>query len=148
MNEVYLEPATDEDFRWLLGERSSTHPLRVAPDLAPPEVLAIVRGLPANWLIVVADELVGIIGLKTDGGKEVEIGYGVAASRGGRGFATAAVTALLPILQASAVCVVTAETSIDNIASQRVLERNGFIRTGERVDDEDGPLYCWRKPLA
>ena len=43
---------------------------------------------------------------------------------------------------------VNAETSIDNIASQRVLERNGFARVGERVDEEDGPLYCWRKVLA
>jgi len=148
MNSPALHPATDEDFRWLLGERDATRPLRIAPDLAPPEVLAIVRGLPANWLIVVAHEIVGIIGLKADGGEEVEIGYGVAASREGRGHASGAVTALLPILEARAVRLVNAETSIDNIASQRVLERNGFARVGERVDEEDGPLYCWRKVLA
>lgn len=36
-----------------------------------------------------------------------------------------------------------AETGVGNIASQRVLERNGFIRTGERIDAEEGPLICW-----
>lgn len=147
MNKLALEFATDEDFRWLLGEAAATRPLRVAPSLAPPEVLAIVRQLPANWLIVAEGELVGIIGLKTDAGDEVEIGYGIASSRESRGFATGAVAALLPILQARDVRLVTAETSVDNLASQRVLERNGFVRCGERTDEEDGALCCWRRPL-
>jgi RimJ/RimL family protein N-acetyltransferase len=147
MESIDLQRATDEDFRWLLAERAPTRPLQVAPDLAPPEVLEIIRGLPVNWLIVVADELVGIIGIKSDSIDEVEIGYGVATSRQKRGHATSAVAALLPVLNARAVRVVNAETSVDNLASQRVLERNGFTRVGERVDDEDGPLYCWRRPL-
>jgi RimJ/RimL family protein N-acetyltransferase len=147
MGNIQLELAIDEDFRWLLGEVAATRPFAVAPQLAPPEVIAIVRTLPANWLIVTQSELVGIIGLKTDGGDEVEIGYGVAASREGRGIASAAVGALLPILQQRHVRVVTAETSIDNPASQRVLERNAFDRVGERVDDEDGPLILWRRTL-
>lgn len=37
----------------------------------------------------------------------------------------------------------TAETGIDNRASQMVLERDGFTRTGERTDPEDGDLYLW-----
>lgn len=41
------------------------------------------------------------------------------------------------------VALVSAETGLENIASQRVLKRNGFIRTGERIDAEDGPLICW-----
>jgi RimJ/RimL family protein N-acetyltransferase len=147
MGQVSLEPASDEDFRWLLGEAAATRPLDVAPGLTPPEVLAIVRQLPANWLVVARGELVGIIGLKTDSSQEVEIGYGIASSREGRGFASAALAALLPVLQARAVRLVTAETSVDNPASQRVLERNGFVRWAERTDDEDGPLYCWRRPL-
>lgn len=43
------------------------------------------------------------------------------------------------------VTAVTAETSVQNQASQRVLERNGFLRTGGRVDPEDGELICWRR---
>lgn len=43
---------------------------------------------------------------------------------------------------------VSAETSAGNVASQRVLERNGFVRTGERVDEEDGQLICWQAVIA
>lgn len=31
-----------------------------------------------------------------------------------------------------------------NLASQQVLARNGFERTGERFDAGDGQLICWR----
>jgi len=48
--------------------------------------------------------------------------------------------------ESSQVSALTAETGIANIASQQVLSRNGFLRVGERVDDEDGPLICWRCP--
>ena len=39
---------------------------------------------------------------------------------------------------------VAAESSKANVASQRVLGRNGFAAIGERIDDEDGDLLCWR----
>lgn len=143
MSVVELHRATDADFPWLLGQALATRRFKVAPDLAPPPVLEIVRSLPANWLIIAGGEIVGIIGLKSDDGREVEIGYGIAASREGRGFAGGAVAALLPILAERDITMVRAETSVDNRASQRVLERNGFSRTSERIDDEDGPLYCW-----
>jgi RimJ/RimL family protein N-acetyltransferase len=41
------------------------------------------------------------------------------------------------------VALISAETGFENIASQRVLERNGFIRVGKRIDAKDGPLTCW-----
>ena len=147
MSDMQLELASDEDFQWLLGERAATRKVTAAPDLAPAEVLQIVRHLPANWLMIVADEIVGIIGLKSEAEVEVEIGYGVAASRWGRGFASAAVIALLPILGERGVRTVHAETSVENPGSQRVLERSGFARMGERVDDEDGPLILWRREI-
>ncbi len=37
-----------------------------------------------------------------------------------------------------------ASTPVGNIASQRVLERNGFARIGERSNPEDGKLILWR----
>ena len=147
MSDIHLEPATDDDFRWLLGQASATREISVAPDLAPLEVIEIVRQLPANWLMILDGELVGIIGLKSDQGAEVEVGYGVAASRWGRGHASAALGELLPILGGRDVRVVKAETSVENPASQRVLERNGFARVGERIDDEDGPLIVWRREI-
>jgi len=142
-----LKPANDDDFRWLLGQLPATRPLTVAPDLAPDDVIAIVRRLPANWLMIVGDELVGIIGLKNDAGSEVEVGYGTAASRWGRGYASAALAALLPVLSERGVRGVNAETSVKNPSSQRVLERNGFARVGERVDEEDGPVIVWRREI-
>ena len=44
-----------------------------------------------------------------------------------------------------AVRAITADTSPDNIGSQRVLERAGFVRTGTRWDEEDGRLITWRR---
>ena len=70
---MLLEEAQQRDFQWLLGQRSATRRLTVAPDLAPVEIIEIVRHLPANWLMVVADELVGIIGLTRTRGSELRL---------------------------------------------------------------------------
>ena len=140
-----LHPATSADFDWLLGSGEIARPWSVAPDLAPAGVIEIVRTLPANWLIIAGDEVVGIIGLKTEAAGRAEIGYGVAASRERQGLASAAVAALLPVLNARQIVAVTAETSVDNTASQRVLDRNGFVRIGGRVDEEDGPVIVWER---
>ncbi|MNV96606.1 Acetyltransferase (GNAT) family protein [compost metagenome] len=75
----------------------------------------------------------------------MHIGYGVAPTRQGAGAATRAIAALLALARGDArISAVSAETSVDNIASQRVLERNGFLRIGERVDADDGSVVCWR----
>ncbi len=76
---------------------------------------------------------------------EVEIGYGVAASQAGRGLASAGTARMIEeAFGRPEVTAVTAETSVTNRASERVLEKNGFSRCGSRVDPEDGPLTCWR----
>jgi RimJ/RimL family protein N-acetyltransferase len=41
-----------------------------------------------------------------------------------------------------------AETALTNPASARVLEKNGFVVTGTRIDPEDGALRCWRRALV
>jgi len=65
------------------------------------------------------------------------------------GAATRAVGLLVAEAQRDTrISAVSAETSIDNIASQRVLERNGFQRIGERVDAQDGPVICWKAVTA
>jgi RimJ/RimL family protein N-acetyltransferase len=142
-----LYPATAADFDWLLGTEAVCHPWSIAPDLAPAEVLNIVRELPANWLMVDQHEVVGIIGLKTEADGRAEIGYGVAASRQQKGYASTAVASLLPLLKARNINTVTAETSVDNPTSQRVLDRNGFGRIGHRVDEEDGPVIMWERAI-
>jgi RimJ/RimL family protein N-acetyltransferase len=144
-----LEEACDADFDWLGGMIAAPKPLRVAPELSPPEVLAIVRTLPANWLMVVDDEVVGIIGIKawSEDRKSAEVGYGTAASRRGLGHAKQAVAHLIGHLQEVGLVSVTAETSVDNLASQRVLLMNGFVEVGRRVDEEDGLVICWQRSV-
>ncbi|MCE5339802.1 MAG: GNAT family N-acetyltransferase [Planctomycetaceae bacterium] len=75
----------------------------------------------------------------------VDIGYGILDSYGGKGFASAGIAAILnEAFNRPEVKGVTAETSVDNIASQRVLEKNGFKKTGTREDPEDGSLIVWK----
>jgi RimJ/RimL family protein N-acetyltransferase len=61
----------------------------------------------------------------------VEIGYGLAAGSRGRGLGTAAVAALVEWLSsAPSVRRIEAEVHSHNIASQRVIERQGLVRLG------------------
>lgn len=84
----------------------------------------------AGTFLIVADGLVvgdcGWYGPPGDDG-EVEIGYGLAAPYRGRGLGTAAVRELLEWLRTQPeVRRVVAETSADNVASRRLLDRLGF----------------------
>jgi RimJ/RimL family protein N-acetyltransferase len=153
---VELKAMQDGDFAWLLGERRApaNPPAICEGGVAPREVVDLIRGVAAKnrealggdvaWLVVADGEAVGMISFtRPHDGKRPEIGYGIAGSRQNRGHATQAVTALLPIVHARGFDGLTAETGVDNRASQLVLERNGFTRTGERTDPEDGDLYLW-----
>jgi RimJ/RimL family protein N-acetyltransferase len=70
---------------------------------------------------------VGGIGFKgqPDGGC-VEIGYGLAPSARGHGYAAEAVMTLLTVAADHGLFRVIADTTLDNIASQRTLTRAGF----------------------
>jgi len=75
---------------------------------------------------------------------EVEVGYGLAESARGRGLATEALRAMTALAAQHGVALMVAVTSMDNVASQRVLERAGFTRLpGTIQDDEDGPMLRW-----
>ena len=97
------------------------------------------------WLIAAGHEVVGLISFKGPPHEGVvEIGYGVVASRRGRGHATRAVA--LVLAEATRLGLrLRAETSLDNLPSQRVLERNGFRRVGERHDVDEGHLVLWSR---
>jgi RimJ/RimL family protein N-acetyltransferase len=56
----------------------------------------------------------------------VEIGYGLAPSARGQGYAAEAVAALLTVAADHGLSRVIADTALDNIASQRTLVRAGF----------------------
>ena len=64
----------------------------------------------------------------------IEIGYGLVPSARGNGYAAEAVIALLALVAGHGVSTVIAETTLDNIASQRTLVRAGFSLV--KSDDE------------
>ena len=151
-----LIEATDAHFAALIAGESPDGLAVAEGGVEAPEVLAMLRGLSAEvgesfqpnaWLIVEDGEVVGLCSLVRTPyvGDSVMVGYGVAASRRRRGIASRAVADLLAWARRDyRVATVTAETSIHNAPSQRVLETNGFERFGERTDEEDGELFCWR----
>lgn len=79
---------------------------------------------------------IGGIGFKgrPDDDGAVEIGYGLAPSARGHGYATEAVAALLDLAAEQRLSRVIADTTLDNVASQRTLIRAGFRLLG--ADDE------------
>jgi RimJ/RimL family protein N-acetyltransferase len=79
---------------------------------------------------------VGGVGFKGQpAGGCVEIGYGLVPSARGHGYAAEAVVPLLAVAAAHGLSRVVADTTLDNIASQRTLLRAGF-----RLEGADGEL--------
>lgn len=96
----------------------------------------------AIWIIERTDgERVGSLcfkGLSCDG--SAEIGYGIFEKYQGHGYATEAVGAAVSwALRQPGVTRIEAETEPDNKASQRVLGKCGFSRTG--TVGEEGPRF-------
>ncbi|NBO45930.1 MAG: N-acetyltransferase [Actinobacteria bacterium] len=105
----------------------------------PPTVIAPWTG---PWQVCVrtndGETVIGGIGFKggpTNGA--IEIGYGIAESARGHGYATDAVRALLQLVSGQDLRV-TAETEPGNTASERVLQRCGFVPTHTA---DDGNLW-------
>lgn len=156
---IRLVPMTDADFAWLLGEGVGRGGLTLAEGgVATPAVTAQVRRVTAetaeetsrqaSWMIANDDEVVGMISsTKPAGRRRVELGYGIAPTREGRGHTTAAIAAMIDVARGQGLLGLTAETGILNYGSQRVLEKNGFVRTGIRHDAEDGALVTWARDL-
>jgi RimJ/RimL family protein N-acetyltransferase len=155
-----LIEATDEHFTALIADTALPGFRIPEGGVEAAEVLQMLQGLaqrvrqkisPASWLIVVDEEIVGLCSITkafpTPG--TVEIGYGLASVHRRRGHAAAAIAELLDWARSERrITEVAADTAVDNLPSQRVLERNGFIRVGGRIDAEDGPLICWRHDLG
>jgi RimJ/RimL family protein N-acetyltransferase len=87
---------------------------------------------------------VGGVGFKgqPDGGC-VEIGYGLAPSARGHGYAAEAVVALLTVAANHGLSRVIADTTLDNLASQRTLIRAGF-----RLLSTDSELHYYEALLG
>jgi RimJ/RimL family protein N-acetyltransferase len=79
---------------------------------------------------------IGFKGRPADG--RVEIGYGLAPSARGQGYAAEAVRALMTVAVGHGISRVIADTTLDNVASQRTLTKAGFRRT-----DTDHELHYY-----
>lgn len=73
----------------------------------------------------------------------VEVGYGLAPSARGRGYAAEALVAVLALAADQGVSRVVADTTLDNIASQRTLVRAGF-----RLVGTDSELHHYAQDLS
>lgn len=156
---MILIEANDADFLELIEGRAPRGLRLPSEGVDCIEVLAMLRELansvrvvfnPATWMMVEADEVVGPCSIvKPPGDAGVDIGYSVSRGRRRSGLASAAVGELVKWGRTdSRVLCISAETSVSNIASQRVLECNGCDRIGERVDEEDGQLIRWQVATA
>lgn len=143
---LLLEPLTPEQCRAIdSGERRAQRWARDFPTEGDRRQARILKNhperavSPANpWgpytLIEKRTGLcIGGIGFKgtLDVERAVEIGYGICASRQNRGLMTEAVGRLCELASVEGACIVTAETDALNVASQRVLEKCGFIRRSD-----------------
>jgi RimJ/RimL family protein N-acetyltransferase len=156
-----LIEAKDKHFSWMLGNRSFIVGLRLPPGgmgeramlemLRAEAVKLRKRGCRAYWVGVVGREIVGLCGYKRlpDETGTVDFGYGIADSRQGCGHGTAMVAALVEKARRDrTVKALIAETAVNNLASQRVLARNGFVRVDGRLDPDDGLLIVWRRDVV
>lgn len=103
----------------------------------------------ALWVLQLNDgsgTVVGTLAFKgLDDRGMVEIGYGMDPKYEGRGLMTEAVSAVVRwAAEQPGVLSIDAETEAGNIASQRVLEKAGFVPSD--VMGAEGPRYIWKKP--
>jgi ribosomal-protein-alanine N-acetyltransferase len=126
-NRTYLEPSSPSyPDSWFTVEHQRK---RLTESLA-----GYAEGLEFPGMIMVDDRIVGranLHNLVRGALLSADLGYWVGQVDTGRGVATAAVRAVLPIaFDDLGLHRVQAGTLVHNVASQRVLERNGFTRIG------------------
>ena len=78
----------------------------------------------------------------------VDLGYVVEPAWRRQGLATELATGLIGWAAEQGVARCRANTAPDNAASQAVLARLGFVRTGEEMDEVDGLEWVYELPLA
>ncbi len=150
MTTIRIEPLTVRDVEAILGPRPADAPWAAGyPTEGDVEVAGWTRdeanpfpSTDSPWAarrVIDTDSglVIGGVGFHRapDESGSVEIGYGIASSFRGRGAATQAVAAIVEVAAELGARRVVAGTDAPNIASQRVLERNGFVRTPDEGDE-------------
>ena len=141
---LFLRPGWPEDWAELLtaiGEQAVVRNLATAPwPYTMDDAMAFARRpqekLLPHFVVTLPGgdgaRLIGSAGLARRG-DEVELGYWIARSHWGQGYATEAVRAVLRLAVALGHRRLIASHFADNPASGRVLAKVGFRRTGERT---------------
>ena len=98
-----------------------------------------------TWKICLKSDnaAVGDVGFKGLADGVAEIGYGILPEYAGNGYATEATRALCDWAFANGAVKIDAETDPDNAASQKVLQKCGFVPTGDI--GKEGPRYRLNK---
>ena len=145
-----LRPMTDAEIEALIA-RTESEELRVAYS----EMLDGCRHDPANriwyapWRMALkgGPDCIGDLDFKGPAkAHAVEIGYGILPEYEGNGYTTEAVQAMTQwAFGQKDVVFVEAETAPDNKASQRVLEKCGFVPDGTGAE---GPRFVLESPLT
>lgn len=138
-----IRPATPADVDVLLALRRENRDYleRWEPDTEPADGRYTRTGVrewvdrPHQFVVLDAGEVVGTVQLSNVAEyaavSSAMTGYWIAATAAGRGLATRAVGEILDYaFDELGLHRVEAGTHVDNIASQRVLEHNGFTRVG------------------
>lgn len=73
----------------------------------------------------------------------VEVAYAIVPACEGRGYATEVLGALVDFALGEGVSTIIAHTLPEENASCRVLRKSDFVRTGEVIDPDDGPVWRW-----
>jgi GNAT superfamily N-acetyltransferase len=100
---------------------------------------AIELGETPGWMITLSGRVIGDCGThgSADADGAIEIGYGLAGPFRDQGYGTEAVGAMTEwLLRQPGTRTARASTLADNIASRRVLEKNGFSLTGYDADGQ------------
>lgn len=100
-----------------------------------------------HFHVLVDDEgnVLGRVNLIDVADGSAELGYRIAKSASGRGLATTAVHEVCALAATEyGLTALRAATNLDNIGSQKVLTRNGFVLTGETVVDDRPELHYTR----
>ena len=145
------------ELRFLAHERSIAAVLAdIVPPLEADSVGMLAEGLEAmraearaypwgNFLAWRDGVAVGCCGFKNIPvpGEPPEIGYMTFPRAEGSGVATAMAGALVAIAAAAGQARVIADTLPVLNPSGRALLRNGFVRAGEAIDPDEGPVWRW-----
>jgi RimJ/RimL family protein N-acetyltransferase len=131
---IALVPLTVEEAgRIVAGDLAGLHHVPGWPHEDTLDGARLAESGASVWLVELDGVVIGDCGTTGPVGREVEIGFGLAAECRHRGYGTELVRLLTATLLGDPrVSSVVAHTLADNIASRRVLEKAGFSLEGEQ----------------